>query len=136
MISVEFAEPKFTPIRPVVSRSRCRPTGKYPSWKAGRMLEWETVGELNAFRLLDCDPGVTRFSEQPCEILYVVDGESKRHYPDIYVERRREKQLWDLKADSRAAQPETSARTKLLTEELITQNSTAMGMRRVSPAAT
>src|SRR5215813_8651303 len=44
--------------RNVVTRSRVRPTGKYPSWKMERMLEWESRNELHAFRLLDCDPSV------------------------------------------------------------------------------
>jgi hypothetical protein len=39
-----------------------------------RMLHWESIGELNAFRVLDCDPDVTHFSEQPCQIRYVEDG--------------------------------------------------------------
>jgi hypothetical protein len=34
------------------------------------MLQWESMNELNAFRLLDCDPRVTVFTEQPCEIVY------------------------------------------------------------------
>ena len=34
------------------------------------MLQWESINELNAFRLLDCDPRVTVFTEQPCEIVY------------------------------------------------------------------
>jgi len=38
------------------------------------MLHWESIGELNAFRVLDCDPDVTHFSEQPCQIRYVEDG--------------------------------------------------------------
>lgn len=116
VISINFGEPKFTPIRSVVSRSRCRPTGKYPGWKSGRMHQWETPGELNAFRLLDCDPDVTCFSEQPCEIVYMIDSELKSHYPDIYVETHDGKRaLWEVKADSRAARPEIAARTKLLT---------------------
>ena len=39
------------------------------------MVQWESENELNAFRLLDCDPDVTRFHEQPCEIVYVLDGQ-------------------------------------------------------------
>jgi hypothetical protein len=35
-----------------------------------RMLQWESINELNDFRLLDCDPRVTVFTEQPCEIGY------------------------------------------------------------------
>ena len=40
------------------------------------MLQWESINELNAFRLLDCDPRVTVFTEQPCEIGYF-DGRGK-----------------------------------------------------------
>ena len=49
------------------------------------MLQWESMNELNAFRLLDCDPGVTAFTEQPCEIVYFDGTETRRHYPDVYA---------------------------------------------------
>ena len=116
--SITFGEPKFTPIRDVISRSRCCPTGKYPSWKMARMIEWEAPGELNAFRLLDCDAKIRRFVEQPCEIVYIIGGETRRHYPDIYVEYQREKQLWEVKDDSCASETDLLARTKLLKEGL------------------
>src|SRR5579859_7695488 len=32
--------------RKVVSRSRARGTGKFPSWKMGRMIQWESTYEL------------------------------------------------------------------------------------------
>ena len=51
-----------------------------------RMLQWESMNELHAFRLLDCDPRVTVFAEQPCEIVYFDGTETRRHYPDIYAE--------------------------------------------------
>jgi len=124
VVSIEFGNPKFTPVRSVVSRSRTRPTGKYPSWKMNRMLEWESNIELLAFRLLDSDPGVLRFAEQPCEIVYTVAGEMRRHYPDIYVEYEHEKQLWEVKDDRQASQPDTVDRTKLLIEGLKPQGFT------------
>ncbi|MGB9235817.1 MAG: hypothetical protein WCC04_15515 [Terriglobales bacterium] len=82
------------------------------------MLEWESNSELVAFRLLDCDPKVRRFVEQPCEIAYIIGGETRRHYPDIYVEGQHEKQLWEVKDDSSASEADLVARTKLLTEGL------------------
>lgn len=117
IVSVKFSEPN-TPIRTVVSRSRMCSTGRFPSWKMDRMLEWESYDELNAFRLLDCDVSVRRFLEQPCEVVYKISGEVKRHYPDIYVEANREKQLWEVKDDVRASQADVVARTTLLTEAL------------------
>jgi hypothetical protein len=124
VISVTFGNPKFTPVRSVVSRSRMCPTGKYPSWKMGRMMEWESNSEQIAFRLLDCDPSIRRYVEQPCEIVYTMRGETRRHYPDIYVESQYEKQLWEVKDDSRALQPDLVTRTKLLTEGLKTHGFT------------
>lgn len=118
VVSIAFGDPKFTPVRSVVSRSRTRPTGKYPSWKMDRMLEWESNSELLAFRLLDCDPKVRRFVEQPCEIVYTIGGETRRHYPDVYIEHQYEKQLWEIKDDGRAYEDDLAARTKLLTESL------------------
>ncbi len=50
------------------------------------MLEWESENELNAFRLLDCNPDVTSFHEQPCKVVYFLDGQAKSHYPDILFE--------------------------------------------------
>jgi len=105
--------------RKVVSRSRARPAGKYPSWKMRRMLQWESENELNAFRLLDCDPDVTRFDEQPCETMYALGGQPRRHYPDILVQKKNgQKELWEVKGEAHAEELEIAARTRLLIEEL------------------
>jgi hypothetical protein len=82
------------------------------------MVQWESENELNAFRLLDCDPDVTRFNEQPCAIMYALDGQLRRHYPDILVERKGRKELWEVKSEARAKELEIATRTKLLIEEL------------------
>jgi hypothetical protein len=82
------------------------------------MLHWESRNELNAFRLLDCDPVVTRFNEQPCEVRYVLDGVAKIHYPDILVEVKGRKELWEVKPESKALEPEVAARTALLVRSL------------------
>jgi hypothetical protein len=104
--------------REVVKRSNARPTGKYPSWKMGRMLQWESKNELNAFRLLDCDPEVAHFNEQPCEIVYVANGVSRSHFPDILVQTNGRKELWEVKPESKAEEPEIASRTALLTASL------------------
>ena len=104
--------------RKVVSRSNARSAGKYPSWKMGRMMHWESSNELNAFRLLDCDPNVTSYSEQPCRIAYVIDGVAKVHFPDILVMTTRGKQLWEVKPRSNALEPEVLARAAFLSRVL------------------
>jgi hypothetical protein len=118
ILRIVFSSAEQVRSRRVVTRSRFRPTGKYPSWKMERMLQWESMNELRAFRLLDCDPRVTAFTEQPCEIVYVDGTETRRHYPDIYVEVDRNQELWEVKAECEASQSEVSTRTELLTSGL------------------
>jgi hypothetical protein len=104
--------------RKVVSRSNARSTGKHPSWKLGRMVHWESSHELNAFRLLDCDPSVLTYSEQPCLVIYVEEGTEKHHYPDILVTTNQGKELWEVKPRSHALKPEVLTRTELLSRTL------------------
>lgn len=100
--------------RTVVSRSRSRPTGKYPSWKTGRMVEWESHNELNALRLLDADPNIRTFREQPLTIRYALDGEVHLHFPDVLVDRVCGRELWEIKPAAHACDPKVVARTRLL----------------------
>ena len=116
--SILFPEPGQMRSRKVVSRSNARSTGKYPSWKMGRMIHWKSINELNAFRLLDCDPNVTSYSEQPCQIVYILDGVERVHYPDILVTTTAGKQLWEAKLRSNASEPEVIARATFLSRAL------------------
>jgi hypothetical protein len=116
--SILFPEPGQMRSRKIVSRSNARSTGKYPSWKMGRMMHWESINELNAFRLLDCDPNVRSYCEQPCQILYVLDGVERVRYPDILVTTTTGKQLWEVKPRSHASEPEVIARANFLSRVL------------------
>ena len=119
IIAIEF--PEAIRSRKVVTRSRARPTGKFPSWKMGRMLQWESIAELNAMRLLDVDFSVRSFAEQPVVVRYVLNGESRTHYPDLLVERDNGlKELWEVKPAKDAAREEVAERTALLQAALPT----------------
>src|SRR5208337_503554 len=118
VLRIAFSPPEQVRSRRVVTRSRFRPTGKYPSWKMQRMLQWESINELNAFRLLDCDPRVKAFTEQPCEIVYFDGIETRHHYPDIFVAIDSDQELWEVKAECEAVQSGVSTRTDLLTSGL------------------
>jgi hypothetical protein len=106
--------------RKVISRSKTRPTGKYPSWKMKRMLHWESEHELNAFRLLDADPAVSQFAEQPLIVRYSIDGAQHDHYPDIKVVTGNAKELWEVKTLSDASKPCNVRRTSLMVRGLPT----------------
>src|ERR1039458_2687908 len=116
--NIVFPESGQLRSRKVVSRSRAHPTGKYPSWKMGRMVQWESENELNAFRLFDCDPDVTSFHEQPCEVMYILDGQARSHYPDILVEKDGGTEVREVKPESEAEKPEVVTRTPLLIQGL------------------
>ena len=104
--------------RKVVKRSNARNTGKYPSWKMQRMMQWESVHEGNAMRILDANPSVISFNEQPCEVIFTLNGEERRHYPDLLVIEAAQKELWEVKTAKDAAQPDIAERTAFLTEAL------------------
>jgi hypothetical protein len=69
--------------RKLISRSRRVMTGKYPSWKLGRLVHWESRLESSVFRLLDVCPAVKAFAEQPLTIHYLDAGKWHAHVPDV-----------------------------------------------------
>lgn len=81
----------FAPVgeraRKVVRRSNYRMTGKQPSTKCGRMVQWESLHEKRAFQLLEVSPYVKTYREQPALFEYQdANGVMRKHYPDIYIE--------------------------------------------------
>lgn len=114
ILEINFPENGKLRSRKIVSRSRARPTGKYPSWKMGRMVQWESPNELNAYRLLDATPDVSAYREQPLTIHFRLNGEKHIHYPDVLVEWRKSRELWEIKPESEALLPEYVERTKFL----------------------
>lgn len=114
ILEVEFPADGKLRSRKVVTRSRARATGKYPSWKMGRMIQWESHNELNAFRLLDATPAVHAFHEQPLALKYLLNGVAHKHFPDVLVEWGDSRELWEIKTASEAAKPEFVERTRVL----------------------
>ncbi len=82
------------------------------------MLQWESPHELNAFRILDANPDVRTFREQPCVIRYTLAGESRIHYPDLLVDWGSRLELWEVKPAADAAKSEVMERTRVLAEGL------------------
>lgn len=84
----------------------------------GRMLQWESQNELNAFRLLDCNPEISRFCEQPCEIVHTIRGDEHKHRPDILVQRNGLKEFWEVKPDTETMDADLVERNALLAQDL------------------
>jgi hypothetical protein len=82
------------------------------------MIHWESNNELNAFRLLDCKFDIRSFNEQPCKIVYVMDGVQRVHYPDILVVTKEGKELWEVKHDPQSSSSEIRLRTEFMCQAL------------------
>jgi hypothetical protein len=115
ILAIDFPEDGKLRWRKVVRRSGSRPTGKYPSWKMKRMMQWESHNELNALRLLDADPTVTAFYEQPVRIRFVLDEEQHIHVPDLLVLTANNKFIWEVKPKIHADSVDVQERTAFLT---------------------
>lgn len=118
ILEITFPPEGMVRARRIVSRSRARPTGKYPSWKMGRMVQWESPNELNAYRLLDANPAALAYHEQPLTITYKLNGEVHKHYPDTMVQWGDSRELWEIKEADDASRPEVAARTRLMEDAL------------------
>ena len=81
-------------------------------------MEWESINELNAFRLLDVNPLVDEFYEQPLRIEYELNGKIRYEVPDILVIANDIKELWEIRPNATTYTREFIERTKLLAIEL------------------
>jgi hypothetical protein len=101
LLSITFCAPVQLRMRAVVKRSNARATSKLPSVKAARMVQAESDGELNVMRMALCNARVTRFVEQPCEIIYLEDDTTHSHIPDLLVFLADGTQeLWEVKCSA------------------------------------
>jgi len=119
IVSIQFPEFDLR-ARKVISRSNAKATGKWPSWKTGRSMHYESGNERIVFKLLDACPEVISYSEQPCVIHYLMNGEIHRHFPDILVNFFGHQELWEVKTAEESKAPEIVQRTELMTRCLHT----------------
>jgi hypothetical protein len=82
------------------------------------MVQWESPHERNAFKLLDANPDVLIYGEQPLQINYVLNGENEKHRPDILVKTKAGLEIWEVKPSYYAFQKHIRERTALLTDLL------------------
>jgi hypothetical protein len=82
------------------------------------MIQWETLGELNAFRLLDTDPNVSAYHEQPVSIRFLLDGRTQIYCPDVLVETQGKLELWEILPSATAKEEQVVRRSRLLQAEL------------------
>ncbi len=68
-----------------VSRHRGSAVGQFPSMKMNRMIAFESLLERDFIYLLDYDPGITWFEEQPVRIEYVQEEKLRHYTPDFLL---------------------------------------------------
>lgn len=120
IIAIHRPAPGALRMRRPLTRSGMRVRVKVASWKLQRAVHAESIDESVAVTLLDGDPKVARFSEQPCLIEFVLDGCARKHYPDLEVVfTGGQKEIWEIKPDRFSNDPFIRRRTDFLTRELL-----------------
>jgi len=82
---LDLPEPEAARVRTLVHRGTQRPVFKIASLKLGRVVQCESMLEMELALRLDVSPRVTAFAEQPIRIHYMLDGEWRSHVPDYTV---------------------------------------------------
>lgn len=72
------------PVRKVSNRGG-NTIGRFPSTKMGRMIAFESLLERDFIYLLDYDPDVEWFEEQPLSIEYLHEAKLLHYTPDFHV---------------------------------------------------
>ena len=94
------------PVRRITNGGR-KVIGKFPSLKTGRAVWWESPLERDYLYLLEFDPEVVSYREQPLRIHYVLDGDVHKYTPDFLVERTSgRKQIVEVKPEDVAIEEE------------------------------
>ena len=75
----------FSNQRPLPSFA-CSKTGVFRSEKLGRLVQFDSTLELRLLEQLELDDRVASYQEQPVELNYTLDGETRGYTPDIAVE--------------------------------------------------
>lgn len=103
IISAKIVSGEWTHVKGFVS-------GWHKSSKCGRQF-YHSSYELRYFEMLDADDDVLAYESEPFSIPYVFEGMIKNHTPDLFVTRRRRKQLVEVKPAALTNEPMNMAKT-------------------------
>lgn len=104
-------------VRNFIHRGAVRPVFKVPSIKLQRVVQCESLLEVDLALLLDASPFVTSFAEQPVTFRFVIDGEKRWHVPDFRVEQAGRRIYVEVKFE-RDVNGYVLARTALLQQQV------------------
>lgn len=106
-------------VRKVISRSNPRVTGKFASMKMRSTIYWESQIERDAIALLEINPTVLAYYEQPLTLEYRHNGEIHRYTPDFLVEHTGRNRILEVKPDHKLQSPENRERFVLIAQEFL-----------------
>jgi hypothetical protein len=86
------------PVRKIPRYGAQKNIGKFSSVKTGRVAWYESLLERDYMYLLDFDPEVTYWHEQPLKIRFNFGGKIHWYTPDLEVHRNSKKQIVEVKA--------------------------------------
>lgn len=96
--------------------------GRFPSLKMGRMVAFESLIEQDYLFLLDFEPDVVTFSEQPLQIEYVWEDKSLHYTPDFHVIRSTGEELVECKPQKLVNRDDNQRKFKVARELCQSQN--------------
>jgi hypothetical protein len=86
------------PVRKIPKYGAQKNIGKFSSVKTGRVAWYESLLERDYMYLLDFDPYVTFWHEQPLRIRFTHGGKTHRYTPDLEVYRDSKQQIVEVKS--------------------------------------
>jgi hypothetical protein len=82
--------------------------GRFPSAKMGRVVWWESQIERDYIYLLEIDPDVVAYKEQPFRVKLELLGSPRSYVPDFLVVRKSRKQIVEVKPAEKLTSEENS----------------------------
>jgi hypothetical protein len=86
------------PVRRIPRFGAQKNIGKFTSIKTGRVAWYESLLERDYMYLLDFDPHVTFWAEQPLRIRFSYKGKAHSYTPDLEIHRGSKKQIVEVKS--------------------------------------
>lgn len=106
---------KTAAVRPITNKgSKTKVIGRTPSYKMGRAVAWESQIERDFIYLLEFDPDVLSYQEQPRKFQYRADGKLHSYTPDFEAKTKDKTLIIEVKPAKKAREPDTQRLFKLV----------------------
>lgn len=89
-------------LRKISNKGTKKVIGKFSSLKMGQVIWWESQIERDYIYLLEFDPDVVSYEEQPLRIEYYLDGKKHRYTPDFLVRKADKRIIVEVKREEEA----------------------------------